>query len=121
MIESRSERVDGKSLRGDRRRARRPSFRGRDLKRWDELRLRRNQGRIRSGDRRDGQLRRLAAAIRDQQKEKRNQRAHTPIGVHDPFPHCVTMRESQKPEEDVMAKGNNARKKETKKPKKDKK
>jgi hypothetical protein len=43
------------------------------------------------------------------------------ISVHDPFPHCVTMRESQKPEEDVMAKGNNARKKETKKPKKDKK
>jgi len=31
------------------------------------------------------------------------------------------MRESPKPEEDVMAKGNNARKKETKKPKKDKK
>jgi hypothetical protein len=28
---------------------------------------------------------------------------------------------SHKPEEDVMAKGNNARKKETKKPKKDKK
>gem|GEM_PF-1103601 len=33
----------------------------------------------------------------------------------------VTIRERQNNQEDVMAKGNNARKKETKKPKKDKK
>ena len=34
---------------------------------------------------------------------------------------ALPLRVAQKPEEDVMAKGNNARKKETKKPKKDKK
>jgi len=34
---------------------------------------------------------------------------------------ALPLHSSQKPEEDVMAKGNNARKKETKKPKKDKK
>jgi hypothetical protein len=41
--------------------------------------------------------------------------------VHVPFAALRYHAQVTKPEEDVMAKGNNARKKETKKPKKDKK